>query len=147
MSQIISSMTTVLPKHRCLTPCVGSSYIHTWVALDNWVTRYGSTLQTARNDPRLMCYKRHNATSRVPVSSAQPCVVQEERVWTYRPPVTVWMPPCPAWQCPSRCTCAAPSGCGGTAWPRGACSSALLPPPPSPQTSPTWEAEPLVTYL
>lgn len=35
----------------------------------------------------------------------------------------------------------AQTGCGGSAWTREACSISLLPPPPSPQTSPTYRDE------
>ena len=64
MSQIILSMTTTLPKPGCLKPCfAGSPCFHTGrLALDNWTTGYGSTLQRARNDPRLRRYKPYNPT-------------------------------------------------------------------------------------
>ena len=133
MSQIISSTTTVLPNPGVLNPC-----FHMGVVLDHWMILHRinspscSKWSTAEGLPAL----RHNQ-GRVSVPSAEPRPPRK-RGWSYRPPGTGWRPPCPAWRSPSRCTCAAPSGCAGTAWPHGACSSALRPSPPSPRTWSTW---------
>ena len=52
--------------------------------------------------------------------------------------VAVSIPPDQAAQCRSVYRSSAQTDCAGTGWTHGACSTSLLPPPPSLQTSPTW---------
>lgn len=60
---------------------------------------------------------------------------------TYPQPEAGWRPPYPTWWFPSRCRCAAQTGCVVTTWPHGVCSSARRLSPPSPRTWSTCQAE------